>query len=205
MIWETKGRYFQRDENGTTKRISAALYKELSAPTPTPEPAVNSSALEGVTLPNGAIIQPLSPWIKGGSNLFYPALWREAPITLRGEKVGSIIERLSVSSQNMTFCLSILPPYAEDRSIDIYGEDPTHSLSDRLWPALSSEGAQRELLAQAEWVFRRDLSAPEPTSEIFNILDNMGAASIPENGYTWAEILNYSQQLRALLKKEGVQ
>ena len=164
MIWETNGRYFQRDENGT-KRISAALYKELSAPTPNPEPAINSSALEGVTLPNGAIIQPLSQWVKGDST-YYPVLLREAPITLRGEKIGSIIERLSIQSQNMNFCLSILPPYAEERSFDIYGDQPTGILSEMLWTTLSSEGAEKELLAQANWAFREDLSAQEPAPEL---------------------------------------
>lgn len=34
MIWETNGRYFQRDEKNGTKRISAERYAELSAEKP---------------------------------------------------------------------------------------------------------------------------------------------------------------------------
>jgi hypothetical protein len=48
----------------------------------------------------------------------------------------------------------------------------------------------------------RELSAEkpsEPTPEIYDALDNLGAAGIPENGYSRSEIRDLAQRLLNLL------
>ena len=48
----------------------------------------------------------------------------------------------------------------------------------------------------------RELSAEEPsepTPEIYDALDNLGAAGIPENGYSMSEIREYAKRLMSLL------